>query len=731
MIVIPDKYNTGCSDNVKAVDAFSDDAFLKAFGGLAIMRSTDSCKLNFNYGNFADGNYVIENIDFTGKTFQYLGATEYDITITFNNCKFSGISTGANVKTVMNNCTIERINARDVTCNSCQFGHSYIDPIKPFNNSTFNNCYIVDLQYFFASPDNPNASAHIDGMQLSGNQLSANSAETVAPAVENVRFYNCRFEIPTYYIAEGNKAGMNDCIFVQPEFSDANNITFENIITNGANCQFSAHSNRDKTNKDLLHTVTNSYLKNCRMGEGSILGPMIAIDSNIGLQNVGISTDLYIGSSWQDGKGTHFSVTNDSNFPRKLAVVTDKGIQTFDIPAYPKASVTNKADNKYAFKDYPIDCDICVAAKKYAICYDVTAEPKQIRYVNYTNERVVFDESSLEKYSKPVTVVSSGECGKKVTYSLTSDGLLTISGEGAMTSFHSALMPPWAGYNVTKVLINEGVTTVGTQAFKYNHSLTEVKLPKTLTKIDSRAFAGCSSINLMNLPASLTTIGTASFEGCFPLTLNYLGNDWKTVSGGDEYSSKVTMNSVPDTKKGIFYDLVASEFDWKYIAAKYAYDHQIMVGKDKTSSGQIIFDPDGNITRAEFVQVLYNLEGKPATKYQPIFSDVTEKDWYQSAVLWAYENKIAVGKGSFFDAKAPITREEVVTMLKHFADLKGVKTNATAELSAYSDVPAISSWAVDNVKWAVGAKVVKGKNDKIDPKGYATRAECATMIRNF
>ena len=80
-----------------------------------------------------------------------------------------------------------------------------------------------------------------------------------------------------------------------------------------------------------------------------------------------------------------------------------------------------------------------------------------------------------------------------------------------------------------------------------------------------------------------------------------------------------------------------------------------------------------------------------------------------------------------------ITREEMATMFKKYAMYKGYSDslNYLADISAYEDVNEISKWAVENLRWAIGNNIMKGKGTKIDPLGKATRAECAAMLKNF
>lgn len=128
--------------------------------------------------------------------------------------------------------------------------------------------------------------------------------------------------------------------------------------------------------------------------------------------------------------------------------------------------------------------------------------------------------------------LSYGECGDGVKWVLNS-GTLTISGKGAMTNYTDATKAPWYDIRdtISRVIIGEGVTTVGRLAFYECTGITAVSLPSTVTDIGSRAFKNCSSLTSLSLPSSLKTIGDAAFEGCetldgvrLPSSLETLGD---------------------------------------------------------------------------------------------------------------------------------------------------------------------------------------------------------------
>ncbi len=130
-----------------------------------------------------------------------------------------------------------------------------------------------------------------------------------------------------------------------------------------------------------------------------------------------------------------------------------------------------------------------------------------------------------------------GECGENLTWSLTPDGVLTISGTGEMTS------SPWSSLksyivsvviedgvasivnsafstctNLTSVSIPDSVTSIGTYAFSNCTGLSSISLPDTLTDIAGSVFSGCVNLTSITIPDGVTSIGTYSFSGCGGLT---------------------------------------------------------------------------------------------------------------------------------------------------------------------------------------------------------------------
>lgn len=168
--------------------------------------------------------------------------------------------------------------------------------------------------------------------------------------------------------------------------------------------------------------------------------------------------------------------------------------------------------------------------------------------------------------------------------------------------------------------------------------------------------------------------------------------------------------------------------DWYYDSVRKAYHQGWMSG-----TGDGVFAPDSNMTRAMFVTILYRAEGKPQTNNALKFEDVIENVYYTDAVGWASENGIVAGVSDMeFAPEQNITREEMAVIMRRYADYKGMNIDIQDDLSVFADVNAVSGWARESVSWAVGSGLISGKDDNIlDPLGRTTRAESAAILQRF
>lgn len=146
------------------------------------------------------------------------------------------------------------------------------------------------------------------------------------------------------------------------------------------------------------------------------------------------------------------------------------------------------------------------------------------------------------------------------------------------------------------------------------------------------------------------------------------------------------------------------------------------------------FSPGTDMTRGMFVTALGRLAGINPDSYQTgKFTDVKADAYYAPYVNWAAQTGIVEGvTATTFAPDTNINREQMAVIMKNYAAKLGYDLPQTLKVVTFADNTQISSWAKDAVKSMQQAGILAGKNEnKFDPKGTATRAEVATVLRRF
>ena len=167
---------------------------------------------------------------------------------------------------------------------------------------------------------------------------------------------------------------------------------------------------------------------------------------------------------------------------------------------------------------------------------------------------------------------------------------------------------------------------------------------------------------------------------------------------------------------------------WFYGDVAYVYENSLMNGVSKTT-----FAPGQKTTRAMIVTILWRLEGSPAAKEASGFHDVPASMYYADAVAWAAENDIVNGcGGGRFAPDDAITREQLAAILYRCSRYCGQSTAVTASLEGFSDAGSVSGYAREALAWAYETGIVRGTSgSRINPAGFATRAETAAMLHRY
>lgn len=179
---------------------------------------------------------------------------------------------------------------------------------------------------------------------------------------------------------------------------------------------------------------------------------------------------------------------------------------------------------------------------------------------------------------------------------------------------------------------------------------------------------------------------------------------------------------------------VAGPNDWSHEGIDYCVRRSLMVG-----TGAGTFSPGMNCSRAQIVQILYNLSGDKTDygNYYLPFTDVAPGAWYYDAVAWAYFNNVVSGTSeTTFAPNDVITREQMAVILYGYtAEFAPEFTGNAASLNTFPDAGSVANWAYAAMSWAVGNGLISGMGSGgvsyLAPQGSATRAQASAIIMRY
>ena len=314
---------------------------------------------------------------------------------------------------------------------------------------------------------------------------------------------------------------------------------------------------------------------------------------------------------------------------------------------------------------------------------------------------------SGEKFKLPECTFTPPE-GKEFAGWLAETGKVYPAGEIVSSVGSSVLKATWKDKEAAEITItfdpNGGTGTMQPMKVKSGEKF---ELPEcTFTPPEGKEFAGWLAVNGTVYPAG--EVVTSSIDQSLKAT-------WKDTAEVD-----VTQMFTDVTK------------NWAYPGIQYCVTHQLMSGV-----GGNLFAPKMTTTRAQIVQILYNLEGEPKVSGTTPFTDLTQ-NWYKDAVLWAYQTGVVSGtSATTFAPDLPVTREQIAVILMEYMTrvLKLERTWTPADLSVFPDAGSVSGWAKDALADAVALGLISGASNGgqtyLEPQGSATREQVATILMEF
>lgn len=340
--------------------------------------------------------------------------------------------------------------------------------------------------------------------------------------------------------------------------------------------------------------------------------------------------------------------------------------------------------------------------------------PDVVAEVNGNAYKSLQDAANAAKDGGEITVVQNKNLDltfnttKSVKVTNKTDGKITVKFNGTnkdvaknATETFSYTKPSSSGgsssgkttYKVTTSAVNNGGVNASPSNAEKGATITITLSPNKGYKLDKLTVTDGSgksvstvkksdTVYTFTMPASAVTVGVS-------------------YAKADETPSKTTFNDV-------------SANDWFASAVDYVTGKGMMNGTAANT-----FSPKANTTRGMLMTVLARHAGEDTTGGSV---------WYEKGMNWAKANGVSDGT----NPQVNITREQLAAMLYRYAQNKKYDVSGAKSLDGYTDAQSVSSYAVPALQWANAAGVVNGKSgSKLDPKGYATRAEVAAMLMRF
>ena len=389
---------------------------------------------------------------------------------------------------------------------------------------------------------------------------------------------------------------------------------------------------------------------------------------------------------------------------------------------------------------YTTDTSVSVTIKRRELHCNVTVESRNTKYANYSSSSYATFKCVEAHEHSYTAVVTPPTCTEK--------GYTTHTcscGHSYVDTYTDALGHAWDSGKVTKPAT---ATETGIKTFtctRCGATKTET-IPMLTHKHSYTAVVAAPTCTEKGYTTHTCSCGHSYVD----TYTDALGHAWDggkvtkpataTETGIKTFTctrcSATKTETIPATGGGCptagFTD-APPEGNWAHAGLDYCVQRGILSG---VGDGRI--DPSGLTTRAQFVQMLYSIHGKPAVSGALPFTDLPE-GWYRDAILWAYQTGVTSGTSdTTFGPYDPVTRAQVATFLMKYAKtVCNIKPTWTpADLSKYPDVNNVPGWAMGAMQDAVALRLISGNEASngtvyLDPNGNAPREQVATILMQF
>ena len=386
---------------------------------------------------------------------------------------------------------------------------------------------------------------------------------------------------------------------------------------------------------------------------------------------------------------------------------------------------------------YTTDTSVSVTIKRRELHCNVTVDAINTKYASYSSSSYASFRCVEAHEHSYTAVVTAPTCTEK--------GYTTHTcscGHSYVDTYTDALGHAWDGGTVTK---EPTATETGTKTFtctRCSETKTEV-IPALSHEHSYKAVVTAPTCTEKGYTTHTCSCGDSYVD----TYVDALGHAWDggtvtkqptaTETGIKTYTctrcSATKTETIPagGCPSAGFTD-VPGEDNWAHAGIDYCVANGLMSGV-----GDNLFAPKMTTTRAQIVQILYNLEGEPKVSGTMPFTDLTQ-NWYKDAVLWAYQTGVVSGtSATTFAPDLPVTREQIAVILMGYAEkvLGVTRTWTPADLSTFPDAGSVSGWAKDALADAVALGLISGASNGgqtyLEPQGSATREQVATILMEF